>query len=333
MNCNNIADICKFYGVDSELISDVIDTSRGKDDIRYHYIINKKFVLKVSNSNSITEIFLQEMKRLITRYRNIDIWCPNLILNTKNELLTIIEHEGRSYYCYMEEFAPYHFLQDNENLYESKKEILPHLGKLAVKYSGIDLSSTYSMWSIIDLAPFDLTDEKQENLNLLVENLKKHGYLELGESLLESNKKARNNIFTIFRDLPRCVYQGDLNPTNILVNKENRFVGIIDFNMFGTEVNINCFLNECMYYLTLDDFQQLDVDEIFTKMNYIQNDLLQSIFEFYKLNTIEKKVFKDYKKVIDISFYPNVMLWIYLLNENKYINKVVSFIEKLVSQE
>lgn len=26
------------------------------------------------------------------------------------------------------------------------------------------------------------------------------------------------------------------------------FKGIIDFNMFGTEVNINCFLNESMYY-------------------------------------------------------------------------------------
>ena len=39
------------------------------------------------------------------------------------------------------------------------------------------------------------------------------------------------------------MYQGDLNNSNILI-KDNHFYGLIDFNLSGTEVNINCFLAE-----------------------------------------------------------------------------------------
>ena len=63
------------------------------------------------------------------------------------------------------------------------------------------------------------------------------------------NFSARSKIKDHISILPKCVYQGDLNSSNILLDDNNKFCGLIDFNMYGTEVNINCFLNESMYYL------------------------------------------------------------------------------------
>lgn len=335
MDNNLITDICKHYGVNSELIGDVIDSSHGEADIRYNYVINNKLVLKICTSKVISEVYLQGIKRLVARYRDLGVYCPDLIVNRNNELLTSIEYDGQVYNCYIEEFAPYDFAQDDDMLYESKKEMLVHVGKLATKYSGMDLVPFNSMWSIIDLSPYDdqAVDEKQENLDLLIESLIKHGYLEEANMLSDRNNEARSNISIVLNKLPRCVYQGDLNPSNILVDNDRHFVGIIDFNMYGTEVNINCFLNECMYYLKEEDFEQLQVDEIINKMNSIQNELLQSILEYYELNELEKKVFKDYKRIIDISFYPNVMLWIKLLDENRHTDKVLVILRELGKAE
>lgn len=333
MNNSVITNICKHYGVEVELIGDVIDSSHEEADIRYNYVINKEYVLKMNTSNAISEVYLQGVKRLVARYRDISVWCPDLIPNKNGDLLTIIEHGGRVYNCYIEEFASYDFSQDDETLYEYKKEVLAHVGKFAAKYSEIDLVPIYSMWSIIDLSPFDQTvDEKQENLDLLAENLNKHGYFKMAKLLIDTNKEARNNINKVFSKLPRCVYQGDLNPSNILVDKDKHFIGIIDFNMYGTEVNINCFLNECMYYLSEEDFEQLAANEIANKMNLVQNELLQTILESYELNKLEEKIINDYKRIIDISFYPNVMLWLKLLDDNKHTEKVITLIKKLMLQ-
>ena len=49
----------------------------------------------------------------------------------------------------------------------------------------------------------------------------------------------------------------------------------------------------------------------------------------YALSEVEKYVYADYKKVIDLSFYPNVMLWIDLLEKKEYEEKVLALLELL----
>ena len=121
---------------------------------------------------------------------------------------------------------------------------MEHLGILAEKYIGVDLSETKSMWSMIDLALLDVDiGEKQENTNMLVDALRKSGYDSLADKVDAFNNMLREKIMVVFDKLPRCVYQGDLNSTNELC-KDGHFVGLIDFNMAGTDVNINVFLNE-----------------------------------------------------------------------------------------
>ena len=130
--------------------------------------------------------------------------------------------------------------------------------------------------------------------------------------------------------MPRCVFQGDLNPSNILIDDNNDFKGIIDFNMFGTDVNINCFLNESMYYIEDKDLGLYSSSELLERMNDIQNKLMSRILEYYILNEVELATYEDYRFIINIGFYPNVMLMAKLLQEDA--EKVLEFLTLICNQ-
>lgn len=329
-NINEIEAICKAFSIPCHQIGDVIDTSKGEDDKRYNYNMDNKYFLKINSSKVITENFLQEILRLTLKYRAIGVYCPTLIKNNKGNLAYYYEKEGIQFTCYVEECAPYRVYPSQEDRvdYAFKKTVVGHLGVLAQKFSNKDLCATRSMWSLIELGPFDTDrDEKQENLDTLIHTLKEHQYDELAERLIGANQYGREKIENYLQQLPRCVYQGDLNESNLLIDEQGAFKGIIDFNMFGTEVNINCFLNETMYYIEKLDFEILTAVEIFDKMNKVQEIMVSAILESYKLNSLEVEVWDYYKKIIYMSFYPNVMLWNALITKGQYVDKVIELID------
>jgi hypothetical protein len=66
------------------------------------------------------------------------------------------------------------------------------------------------MRSIIDLSPLDNEmDEKEENLILLSNKLESIGLMELKEDILKYNSYLRERIKEVYKELPRCVIQGD----------------------------------------------------------------------------------------------------------------------------
>ena len=327
--------VCMKFNIVAEKISDVIDTSRNEEDIRLIYVINDTWVLKMNTASVITEEFLLNLHDLSQRYRSIDVWCPDLRKTVEDTYLCHVFCNMRWFFCYMEEFAPYKTLDsymERNGLtdeFQQKKKYLGHLGRLAAQYTNVNLVETRSMWSIIDLAPLDVdVDEKQENLNTLTECLNNCGYQETADVLIRANEQARNVIKKHFDELPRCVYQGDLNTSNILVDEQGEFKGIIDFNMFGTEVNINCFLNETAF-LQEEDFEGFSAAEIKNQMRRKQKELLDVILAHYAWNEAEKVCFSAYQKIIDISQFPNVMLWKYLLENHRQEEKVIELLQLL----
>lgn len=59
--------------------------------------------------------------------------------------------------------------------------------------------------------------------------------------------------------------------------------------------------------------------------------LLNEIFKYYELNEIEKKVFEDYKRIINISFFLHVELWVEMLEKKLYVSKVIDLLSLLMS--
>lgn len=80
--------------------------------------------------------------------------------------------------CYLSECLDYPtFWEIQDQLAAAQQaavnqSVLSSIGRLSQAYLGVDLPPVFSMWSIIDLAPLDVEiDEKQDNLNLLVQAL------------------------------------------------------------------------------------------------------------------------------------------------------------------
>ena len=330
LEITEIQDILSHFGISVQEINETIDTSHGDKDKRLNYIFDKKYVLKINSSVSMWEDRLQEIHRLITRYRSIGVYCPDLIPTLSGKLSHTVFKNNREYTCFVEEYALYPII--GWGVEHDRKEVIEHLGILASKYSGIDLSETKSMWSIIDLAPLDVDiDEKQENTNTLADSLRNHGYESLAGRILEYNTMLRKKIKEVFEELPRCVYQGDLNSTNELFN-EGRFVGLIDFNMAGTDVNVNVFVNETNWFPENEDFDKLTVEEILVKQDTEQEESLKVILKHYKLNDIEKYAIRYYARITNLFQYPNVCLMVDWLDDETKRSKCAKLIEAMVDK-
>ena len=330
LELTEIQRIASRFGLDVQRVTDMYDTSHGEDDKRLNYVLDGKYVLKVNSVGAMWEERLQEIRRLIGRYRSIGVYCPDLIPTPEGALSCALTRDEKEYVCFVEEFAKYPVFGDMDH---DRKEIVEHLGILASKYTGVDLSETRSMWSIIDLAPLDVDiDEKQENTDILVNALRDRGFTELAERVDGLNNMLRERIKAVFAELPRCVYQGDLNSTNEL-HKDGRFVGLIDFNMAGTEVNINVFVNETQSFPEEEEFDLRTVPQILAEMEREQEAGLAVILRNYSLNADEEYAMPYYKRISDLFQYPNVCSMVKWLKDESRREKCVSLITALAEKE
>ena len=134
-------------------------------------------------------------------------------------------------------------LNDEEQLVFQVEE---SVARFAETYRDVDLSETMGMYSLFDLSPFDIpngVDEKQDNFNQLLRLLRNEEEDDLADRLKARHADIRRKLKAVYRELPRCVFQGDENFSNVLIDDAQHFVGFIDFNLAGTEVIVNQLVN------------------------------------------------------------------------------------------
>lgn len=330
LNNKEIAAILSNYGLTFTSVTAFYDTSHAEDDRRLNYILDEKYVLKVHSVRSIWEERLQEIQRLIDRYRSIGVYCPRMISALDGQLSCQLPLGGVLHTCFVEEYAVYPVCPDGFSL--DRREVLAHMGTLASRFSGVDLSPVRSMWSILDLAPLDVDiDEKQVNANLLTKTLEDAGLPDLAANVSALNLEIRRVIEKDYRLLPRCVYQGDLNWSNEL-HRDGHFAGLIDFNMAGTDVNINVFANETNWFPDTEAFDKLTMDQILHGIDDEQAPLLAVILENYAMNDLEKRLFPYYKRIADLFQWPNVCLMVKWLKDNARKEKCAALIQALTEK-
>jgi predicted acetyltransferase/tRNA A-37 threonylcarbamoyl transferase component Bud32 len=313
------------YGINDYSEAQEIDSTCG-DDYRLNIVIDKKYVLRI-NGDVMTEERLASIDRLAGRYREIGVLAPRLFKNKDGRYITPFD----KYLCYVSEYLDYptcRELEDELDFDEIYKDVWTSIGRFSKRYTNTDLTDVNSMWTIIDLAPLDKDiDEKQNNLNTLVSELEKYGEHELAQEIICFNDEARSRIKKVYKDLPRCVIQGDLNPSNLMV-KDHHFIGIIDFNMSGTEVNVNHFCCETNFIIEHDEFEHEEPDKLFERCMEEEKKALSIILSEYELNDLEKSVIDDYRRICRISMYPNVMNYLSFLEEDK--EKAVKLLKLII---
>ena len=107
LGTTEIKEIVSHFGIEFENVTNFIDTSHNYDDERFNYVLDDKYVLKVNSASSMWESRLQEIHRLIERYRSIGVYCPDLIPTLSGYLSIAWQKDGKEYTCFVEEYAIY----------------------------------------------------------------------------------------------------------------------------------------------------------------------------------------------------------------------------------
>ena len=227
----------------------LIDSSHGGDDIRLNYIIDRRWVLRLVKAPDMTERRLAGLNRLIGRYRDFGLTCPAYLPDPQGRFF----HARGPFSVYLAEYADLplmaDLMRDQPSSFDEKalwQEVLDSVALFAERYRDTDLSETMGMYSLFDLSPFDREagiDEKQQNFNCLTAALRDLGGSALADRLTRKHDAVRAALKAAAHSLPRCVFQGDENSSNVLVRPDGHLAGFIDFNLAGTEVIVNYFAN------------------------------------------------------------------------------------------
>lgn len=293
-------------------VSDVqlLDLCRGEDDFRKIYIADdgrRKLVIKYMSNTFSDPRRIEGWFRLMDAYRRAGVYCPAAVPGLDGRRIYTEEKDGRTYCIYAEEYAAYetaeHIGEENTRdaagNYTYTPDVMRALGKIgAAHLDFLDWPSVYCL-----LEPFcapDTTDEGTECALAFVEYVREHlpQHLPRAEALLALFYRCQNDVRALYDTLPTSCFQGDLNESNILLDENRRFAGLIDFNLCGREPVLNyairealwavydrCLFGEddsrlCFYDKKLDDVR---IRTFLTNIGYVQ--------ETYPFSEAEKEAF------------------------------------------
>ena len=334
---DEIQTILNKYGIESFNDTNMIDSSHGDQDIRNNYIIDKKFVLRVNSAKVMGEDRLKELNVLIRRYNDFGLKAPYFLPNKEGAYLL----EYKDHYCYLSEYLDYE-LADNVKE-KCRKELIKErvifVSRFANQYKNCDLIDTMSMYSLFELSPYDqLTglgiDEKQDNFNELYNVLIEVKESFFADQLKDTYDGFRRELLSFYKELPRCVFQGDENFSNLCVDEDQHIIGLFDFNMSGTDVIANYLANISLqgdFFYTDEIIAQSNAKEIFDMImnSYIESTSL--IKEYYEFGDNEMKAYHLYSKIAMISGYWNQYAFCKYLKNEQYKEKIMELL-KLVMQ-
>ena len=324
-------------------VSDVktLDLCRGDDDYRKVHIVDdghRKLVIKCLSNTFSDRRRIEGWFALMNEYRKIGLYCPTVIPNLNGELLHCDTKDGRDYYTYAEEYSIY---ETAEHIGEDKfkdahgqdrftPDVMRSLGKIAsAKLDILDWASAYCL-----LEPFcapDTTDEATECavafVNYVRENIP--AYLSRAEALLDMFYKRQEDLREVYYSLPTSCFQADLNDSNILLDGDNNFVGLIDFNLCGKEPILNYAVREALWAITDNRllgendsrlyFYDEELDDLRISL-FLEN--IGYIQEVYSFSASEKAAFPILFRYIN-SF------WWFHLDEIKLIKEDENKIDQL----
>lgn len=256
-----LTNLLALYGADGMGKVGLMDTSHDEKDVRWNYIIDRKYVLRLTNAPEMREERLADLNRLIARYGAFGLRCPAFIRGKDGRFF----HSWGELTVYLSEYVDLPVAGEmNLTAAEQdalREEVVLSLGRFMARYRDVDLIPTMGMYSLFDLSPYDAAlglDEKQQNMDTVYAALRKWDAESLAKKLAAKNGEVRARLLQIYRELPRCVTQGDENFTNVLLDDAGHMAGLIDFNLAGTDVCVNLIANNADFNLDVMEDRPLD---------------------------------------------------------------------------
>ncbi len=257
-----LSEIFRLFAPEQPVEYETIDSSRGDGDFRLAVVarwapgvlppeLGDRMVVKLADNGFTDPERIGLWARLSGEYRSRGYWCPR-ILGTLAGEYPRVEYEDRRCTVYGEEYArlrtadkfdPAPVFPDGRYTYLDS--LLRMNGEIAAaRFDFTDLPSAWCLFRVFD--PADAEDEVMENAR---------EWLAAAEKLPAEHQPRVRRIWDRWVEnrsflereyprLPASVFQADLNSTNILLDGEGRFAGLMDFNLAGREVFLNYLFRE-----------------------------------------------------------------------------------------
>ena len=322
------------YGVDGMETVALIDTSFDADAIRWNYIIDKKYVLRLTNAPDMTEERLDDLNRLIGRYADFGLRCPAFLKGTDGRFF----HPWGELTAYLSEYVDLPIAEEADLTETEKKalwqEICLSIAGFMERYKGVDLISTMGMYSLFDLSPYDAAegfDEKQWNLNNLTAALRKAGAEDLANRLEAWNASVRARLLSVYTKLPRCVTQADEGFTNVLLDEKKHMAGLIDFNLSGTDVCVNLIANNAILDLDVPSDKPFDPQVELEKALAGYRENAARILTVYDASEAERDALVDYAWIALVCQYPNASACIHRIEKEETRTSAMGLLEALIT--
>lgn len=326
--------LLSLYGVEDMQSAGLIDTSHDAQDIRWNYIIDKKYVLRLTNAPEMTEERFADLNRLIGRYGAFGLRCPAFLRGKDGRFF----HSWGELQVYLSEYIDLP-TADKAGLSREEKDALRGAVVLSIarfmeRYKSVGLSPTMGMYSLFDLCPYDVPlgiDEKQQNLNDLCAALRQAGEEDLAQKLTVKNERIRAQLLSIYRDLPRCVTQADEGFTNVLLDGEKHLAGLIDFNLSGTDVCVNLIANNAI--LDLDDLGDKPFDPADALEQLLDGFRREAarMLEVYHASQTERDALAGYAWIALASQYPNARACMKRIEKDETRACTLAYLEQIAS--
>ncbi len=320
----------------------VLDLCRGEDDFRKIYITSdgeRKIVVKHMSNTFSDERRIGGWFRLMEVYRSLGVYVPEILQNISGGFIDSTEIDGRKYYTYAEEYSRYetieHIGAEKIKDGQGRSTTTPHLMRLIGRVGSMHLDILDWPSAYCVLVPFcepDTTDESTECAEDFVKYVRENlpSYTERAEELLALFYKNQHTLSSFYDKLPTSCFQADLNDTNVLLDDDGNFAGLIDFNLCGREAVLNYAVREALWAVDdaclygKDDERLYVYDEELDKIriaSFLRN--LSFIQEEYRFSDVERDAFADMFRYIN-------GFWWFHINELKRVRDDDSKVERLL---
>ena len=331
---------------------ETLDLCRGDEDFRKVYIVTgeeKKIVIKHCSNTFTDEKRIDGWSMLMEAYRALGIYCPAIIPGIDGQTVSRKEIDGRTYFAWAEEFASYRTaeqigeetLKGADGIAVYAPELFRFLGTVAA--AKLDLMEWHTAYCLLEpFCPPDTTDEGTECAERFVQYVKEHSprHAERAERLLELYYKVQNELRRMYHLLPTSCFQGDLNESNLLLDDENHFVGLIDFNLCGKEPILNYTVREALWWtddsaLYGEDHTRLYFyDEALDDLrirSFLKN--MAYIGEQYRFTDLEREVFPALFRYMNSFWWHHISAVEEVKDDDEKLEKLFGWLEKQMTRD
>ena len=289
-----------------------INTSHGEDDFREAIIaywdkgvlppeLEDRMVIKLAANGFTDPERIGMWERLAEEYRQRGYYCPR-ILRTSSGMFPLVEYKNHRCVVYGEEFSRFLSADKFETKeisvkgkYKYLDDLLRMNGDIASAHLDFtDLPSAWCLFSAFD--PLDTEDEVMENAREWLSCAKKLPLVFQAQvnNIWERWMENRSFLEKEYHRLPTSVFQADLNTTNVLLDGEGRFAGVMDFNLAGKETFLNYLFREVPYIFGKNENAEASsADDHFSLTREILRRIIYGITvvkERYQFSEAEKEL-------------------------------------------